>query len=131
DPGSELLARDDRVAALDLSQAELRAVSPHHLQFMRNMGQASTVSLSMVSRGRLSGMMTLAHRSERRLPVLLRRALEVLATQVQLQLEAIDRIEELTRALDVRSRRSRLLAPMFAGRDLASVLLDGDPTVLD
>ena len=133
DPGAELLAADASVApgGLDLSLAELRAVSPHHLQFMRNMGQASTVSLSLVSRGRLAGMMTLAHRTERRLPVLLRRALEVLATQLQLQFEALDRIEELSRALDVRARRSRLLAPVFAGRDVGATLLDGDETVLD
>lgn len=131
DPGSELLALDADAAALDLSQAELRAVSPHHLEYMRNMGQASTVSLSMISQGRLTGMITLAHRTERRLPILLRRALEVLATQLQLQLEALDRIDELTRALDVRSRRARLLAPLFAGGDVAGVLLDGETGVLD
>lgn len=138
DPGTGLLVSEGSagVESLDLSGAELRAVSPHHLRYMRNMGQFSTVSLSLITGDsdagqRLSGMITLAHRTERRLPVLLRRALEVLATQLQLQLDARGRIATLTRALDVRGRRTALLAPMFGGRDVMAALLDGETTVLD
>ncbi|HWM34795.1 MAG TPA: diguanylate cyclase [Pseudolysinimonas sp.] len=132
DPGSPLLALDETVtASLDLGAAELRAVSPYHLQFMRNMGQESTVSLSMVRDGRLHGMITCAHRTVRRLPVLLRRALEVYATHLSLQLSSAESIGRLTRALHVRDRRSALLAPLFASEDVMSALLDGPATVLD
>src|SRR5690606_38473867 len=48
DPGTPLLAVDRDVAGFDLGFTELRSVSPHHLQYMRNMGQVSTVSLSVV-----------------------------------------------------------------------------------
>ena len=119
------------VSALDLSDAELRAVSPFHLQFMRNMGQVSTVSFSMVDGNRLHGMITCAHSTERRLPVLLRRALEVLASQLSLQLVAIERIRQLSHDLAIREQRSVLLAPLFASEDVASALLDGPQTVLD
>ena len=131
DEGSRILALDESAAGIDLSKAELRSVSPFHLQFMRNMGQASTVSFSLVSEGRLHGMITCAHGTERRLPVLLRRALEVLATQLSLQLVAIDRIESLTHEIQVREQRSALLAPLFAAKDVAGTLLDGPETVLD
>ena len=71
DDGSALVSLSDSAAdgsgTLDLSHAELRAVSPHHRQFMRNMGQASTLSLSLVHDGRLVGMITCAHRTTLRL----------------------------------------------------------------
>lgn len=131
DPGSPLLALDQNAAGVDLSAAELRAVSPHHLQFMRNMGQASTVSLSLVADDQLVGMITCAHRSERRLPVLLRRSLEVLANLVSLQLANMERIAGLVHSLEVLEQRAALLAPLFATDDLSAALLDGERTVLD
>jgi two-component system, chemotaxis family, sensor kinase Cph1 len=129
DPGTPLLALEGDPAALDLSQAELRAVSPHHLEYMRNMGQATTVSLSMISDGRLIGMITCAHRTERRIPILLRRALEVMATQVTLQISSLESIRRLSRTLLMRERRANLLAPLMASGDVLATLLDGRDTV--
>lgn len=131
DPGSQLIALDESAASTDLSLAELRAVSPHHLQFMRNMGQASTVSFSLIIDGRLEGMITCAHREERRLPVLLRRALEVLATVVSMQLGSIDKLEKMGHSLRIVEQRAALLAPLFANEELSTALLDGEKTVLD
>jgi two-component system, chemotaxis family, sensor kinase Cph1 len=129
DPGTPLLALEGDPAQLDLSQAELRAVSPHHLEYMRNMGQATTVSLSMISDGRLIGMITCAHRTERRIPILLRRALEVMATQVTLQISSLESIRRLSRTLLMRERRTNLLAPLMASGDVLATLLDGRDTV--
>jgi diguanylate cyclase (GGDEF)-like protein len=130
-PGIPLVALEADAAALDLSQAELRSVSPYHLQFMRNMGQASTVSFSLVQDGRLAGMITCAHGTERRLPVLLRRAIEVLTSQLSLQLDSLEQIEQLTHAVAIRAERAELLSPLFASEDIASALFDGERTVLD
>ncbi len=131
DPGSPLLALTDDLVGIDLGAGELRSVSPYHLQFMRNMGQASTVSFSLVRDGALVGMITCAHRSERRLPVLLRRALEVLAAQLTLQLGWLAEIGRLRDDVSVRERRAALLAPLFASDDIHAALLDGPRTVLD
>lgn len=131
DPGTPLQMLDDGSPAIDLGPTELRWASPHHLQFMRNMGQAATVSLAMVDGDRLIGMYTLAHRSVRRLPVLLRRALEVLVGQVTVQLLAAQRIAELERQLETRRRRSELVAPMFGRVDPGDVLMARRRTVLD
>ncbi|GAA3639769.1 hypothetical protein GCM10022200_24060 [Microbacterium awajiense] len=131
DPGRPLHALDQGAPAIDLGPTELRWASPHHLQFMRNMGQASTVSLAMVDDDRLIGMFTLAHRSVRRLPVLLRRALEVLVGQVTVQLLAAQRIAELERQLETRRRRSALVAPIFGRVDPGDVLMTRRRTVLD
>ena len=131
DPGIPLLALEGDARSLDLSNAELRSVSPYHLQYMRNMGQASTVSFSLLDQGRLVGMVTCAHRTERRLPVLLRRSLEVLTTQIAMQLASIGQIERLRHTVEVRERRAALLAPLYASDDIPGALLGGPRTVLD
>ncbi|MBD3940665.1 diguanylate cyclase [Microbacterium sp. NEAU-LLC] len=131
DPGVALKSLLPEDAVVDLGPSELRAASPHHLQFMRNMGQASTLSLSIVAGDRLVGMFTCAHRTTRRVPVLLRRALEVLATHVATQLAAAEQIRRLRRQLDVRERRIALTAPIYGRSDVATVLMSGDRTVLD
>ena len=123
DAGTPLVSVEES-APLDLSSAELRAVSPHHLQFMRNMGQASTVSFSMIQDDRLVGMITCAHRTERRMPILLRRALEVLATQVTLQLGALESIAQLRRNLSIREQRAAVLVGVPTSDDPLLTLVD-------
>lgn len=131
DRGLALRALLPEDAPLDLAETELRAVSPHHLQFMRNMGQASTVSFAIIVDERMVGMFTCAHRTARRLPVLLRRSLEVLATQVGSQLSAAEQIRGLRRQLEARERRVSLVAPLYGVADAPTALLSGSRTVLD
>jgi two-component system, chemotaxis family, sensor kinase Cph1 len=131
DPGLGLLSVDAGGEPFDLSGAELRAVSPHHLEFMRNMGQESTVSFSLVHDGRLIGMVTCAHRTPRRLPVLLRRALEVLSSQLTLQIVALESIATLRRELDARERRRILLAPVAGAFEPLDGLLTGTGSLLE
>ncbi|GAA0433084.1 hypothetical protein GCM10009543_30860 [Leifsonia naganoensis] len=124
DPGSALVALDPALPPLDLSQAELRAVSPHHLQFMRNMGQASTVSFSLIHDGRLIGMITCAHRTQKRMPLLLRRAIEVLAAHATLQLTGLESIATLRRELSLQARRTALTADLPSSSDALLTLVD-------
>ncbi len=135
DDGSALISLSDSAGdawgTLDLSHAELRAVSPHHRQFMRNMGQASTLSLSLVHDGRLVGMITCANRTPLRLPFLMRQGLEILANQVSLQLASMREIERLTQQVRVRSIRSRLLGQLSGTTGMVEALFNGELTVLD
>jgi len=130
------LSPDEERESLDLSLAELRSVSPHHLQFMRNMGQASTLSLSLVRDGVLIGMITMANRTTRRVPYILRQGLEVLANQVALQLSSMMEIKRLTQQMHVRSIRAQLVDQLILRRatDAATIsdaLLHREITVLD
>ena len=123
-------------ARLDLSSAELRSVSPHHLQFMRNMGQASTLSLSLVRGDQLIGMITLANRTVRRVPYALRQGLEILAAQISVQLSSMNEIRRLTQQMHLRSIRSQLVNQLSMtrtpqGPDIPAALFRGDLTLLD
>jgi len=116
---------------LDLSQAELRSVSPEHLQFMRNMGQASTLSFSLIAGHELIGMITCAHRTPRRLPYRMRQSLEVFADQVAAQLHSMSEIARLKRAAELLQVRSRLVEQFSLSDDMMRALLHGTVTVLD
>ncbi len=55
--------RPDSGAPLDLSFAVLRSVSPIHLEYMANMGVRASMSISLVVRDRLWGLISCAHHS--------------------------------------------------------------------
>ncbi|MET0295772.1 MAG: diguanylate cyclase [Microbacterium sp.] len=131
DPGFALLGIDAEAEPLDLSEAELRAVSPHHLEFMRNMGQESTVSFSLVHDGRLVGMITCAHRTKRRIPILLRRALEMFASQLSTQMAALESIAQLRQELAARERRRALLARIPTSADPLEALFASSESLLE
>ncbi|WP_213814467.1 sensor domain-containing diguanylate cyclase [Glaciihabitans sp. dw_435] len=119
------------VTTFDLSYAELRSVSPVHLQFMRNMGQGSTLSLSLVHDGTLIGMITCAHRTPHRVPFVLRQGLEILASQVGLQLHSMREIDRLTREMELRTLRLRLIGQLAGNHSIAEALIGGELTLLD
>ena len=45
----------------DMTHAVLRSVSPLHLEYLRNMGTAATMTISLIHQGRLWGMITCHH----------------------------------------------------------------------
>ncbi len=53
----------------DLSWSDLRAVSPVHLTYLRNMGVTASLSFPLVLYGRLWGLVACHHYSPRRLPL--------------------------------------------------------------
>jgi light-regulated signal transduction histidine kinase (bacteriophytochrome) len=59
-------------AEADLGLADLRAVSPVHVQYLKNMGVRASLSFSVVINDALWGLIACHHRTPRRLPLLLR-----------------------------------------------------------
>lgn len=116
---------------LDLTLAELRSVSPHHLKYMQNMGTAATVSLPLVHEGALIGMITASSRKSRMVSYVRRRVCEILAQQVTLQLGALSQSELLERQLKYQLVRSELLRQIADTGDIASGLCSGELTLLD
>jgi light-regulated signal transduction histidine kinase (bacteriophytochrome) len=65
-----ILALGDQEA--DLSHADLRAVSPVHIQYLKNMEVRASLSFSVVINGELWGLIACHHRTPRWLPLTLR-----------------------------------------------------------
>jgi chemotaxis family two-component system sensor kinase Cph1 len=118
-------------SATDLGHAGLRTASAHHMQFMRALGQASTLSFSLIHNGELVGIITCVHRTPRWLPYSLRQGLEILANQLALHVSSMNTIESLSRLVRVRSTRAGLLAQAQASDDIAQSLVAGRLTLLD
>lgn len=72
---------DPRGRPLDLSLSVARAVSPIHIEYLRNMGVAASLSISIVIEGRLWGLFACHHYGPR-LPSLERRSVAELFGQM-------------------------------------------------
>lgn len=90
----------ERAAPLDMSHAELRSVSPIHIEYLQNIGVGASMSLSIVLGGRLWGMLACHHRTPRQVPYSVRAACallaELLTARLQAQLAADHAAEERT-----------------------------------
>ncbi len=85
---------------LDLSDSALRSVSPVHLEYLANMDVRASMSISLVRDGVLWGLVACHHRQPLKVPAATRRACDVLARLVSLQLASEERAtmsEELAR----------------------------------
>jgi chemotaxis family two-component system sensor kinase Cph1 len=99
-------------SALDLGFAGLRSVSPVHLEYMRNMGTPASMSVSLVSRGRLWGLVSCHHHEARHLSFQTRVACEHLGRLVSLQIQAQEDNAEAAQRLALHQRVLTVVALM-------------------
>ncbi|WP_246725015.1 HWE histidine kinase domain-containing protein [Beijerinckia sp. L45] len=97
---------------LDLSQASLRSVSPVHLQYLRNMGSAGTLTVSIMHGDRLWGLIACHHETPRRLSATTCAAVELFAMVFSSQIEAKEQQDELSYIAKSRETHDRLIASM-------------------
>jgi two-component system, chemotaxis family, sensor kinase Cph1 len=102
---------------IDLSLSILRSVSPIHRDYMRNMGTISSMSVSIVSEGKLWGLISGHHREVKTVPYLVRSACDVLSRIMSAQLLASQKATELAHAIRLKSVHSQLLTFMAAGEN--------------
>lgn len=105
-------------SALDMSLCLTRAVSPIHIEYLRNMGVGASLSISIVVEGRLWGLFACHHYGPR-LPTFAQRSAAELFGQIfSMMLESRERAE--TAAYEGRSRQvaDRLLAAVAQDHDL-------------
>jgi light-regulated signal transduction histidine kinase (bacteriophytochrome) len=103
-------------SVIDMSFAHLRSVSPVHCQYLRNMGVASSMSVSVVVNGELWGLIACHHETPKVLSVPLRVATELFAQYFSLQIAAAE-------------ARSVKRAARYARRRLDAIFEDDDPDV--
>jgi chemotaxis family two-component system sensor kinase Cph1 len=95
---------------LDLSLAALRSVSPVHLEYMRNMGTLSSMSISILVDGALWGLVSCHHAEPRGLNAELRNACDFLGQIVSLQIGERQRAARASRRIDLKQIQSEMLA---------------------
>lgn len=105
-------------AANDLSFAALRSVSPVHLQYMRNMGTLASMSVSLIVKGKLWGLISCHNEGPAPMEFEKRTACEQLGQVLSLCIESREDAQELTFRLDVRRMMVEMLGNLTKGADI-------------
>ncbi|WP_158545881.1 SpoIIE family protein phosphatase [Blastococcus sp. TF02A-30] len=118
---------------LDLSGSMLRSVSPVHLEYLANMGVVSSMSVSLIDRGKLWGLISCHHYAGPHRPSYSDRvAAEFLGRTASLLLHTLVAEGEREGVVAVASRAAELSASVGAApRALAAALTGEDVTALD
>jgi diguanylate cyclase (GGDEF)-like protein len=124
-------AGTERHSSLDLSRSLLRAVSPIHLQYLRNMGVAATLTLSLSDGPRLWGLLACHHRTARCPSPTIRVACEVLARATWLRIDAHEQQQEHEHKAELQANLVRLAAGLSSVVALAPALAGNRRAVLD
>lgn len=96
----------------DLTYAALRSFSPVHLEYMRNMGTHASMSVSIVVRGKLWGLISCHDHDARTVPFSTRLAIEHLGNMLSLQVEAKEERAEAEYLAELRRTMARMIAAM-------------------
>jgi len=102
----------------DLSFAALRSVSPVHLQYMRNMGTLASMSVSLMVKGKLWGLISCHNETPCPLPFEKRTACEQLGQVLALCIESREDASELQFRLEVRRMMVAMLGNLTKGADV-------------
>jgi two-component system, chemotaxis family, sensor kinase Cph1 len=116
---------------LDMSYATLRDVSPVHREYLRNMGVAASMSISVVVQGRLWGLIACHHYSPRQLPRHLRAACEIFGPIFSSQVDARQRVDDMDAHLASRGILQEILSGLTAQADFAEGLVSVSPSLIE
>lgn len=125
-----ILSREGPIA--DLSLSDLRAVSPVHLEYLKNMGVTASLSFSIILPGQLWGLVACHHSSARDLALPIR---ERCAEMAQVFTLAIAGYQSTRRLLEVSESDQDIAALLealrqtHAGRDFAPEMTESESFV--
>jgi chemotaxis family two-component system sensor kinase Cph1 len=116
---------------IDLSAADLRSVSPIHIEYLRNMRVGASMSFSILRYGELWGLVACHHATPHYVAPELCQAGVLLAQLVAWQLTFLEEAEMLARSAGVRAIETSLLHETAAGLDYAEGLLRHSTELLE
>jgi len=115
----------------DMTHATLRSVSPIHLEYLRNMGVAASMSISLVLDGRLWGMILCHHRTPRLVGYELRDLCVFVAKTFTALLRGKIEREDDGYQLRIRENQVRLFDRFTDQSNYIAELHQHTPTVMD
>jgi light-regulated signal transduction histidine kinase (bacteriophytochrome) len=117
---------------LDLTHATLRSVSPIHIEYLQNMGVHASMSISLLRRGRLWGLIACHHYAGPHLPPYgTRAAAEFLGSTLSLRLVDQSEGDELHKQLAAQAVLAKLTAATLQDGESLTAALLGGPDLLD
>ncbi|MDB6135383.1 MAG: multi-sensor signal transduction histidine kinase, partial [Verrucomicrobiales bacterium] len=125
-PGNPVTGRP-----LDLSFSVLRSVSPIHLKYLKNMGVGASMSVSVITEGRLWGLIACHHPSARHLPFHVRSSCEILGQVASLELSFREEKQRLGESAAATRIQTGFFDVIAGEPDFAEALVKYMPRLLE
>lgn len=107
---------------LDMSISVLRAMSPVHLAYLRNMGARSTITISLILKGELWGMICCHHSEPKKLSFRSLELAEVIGRMMASQLGVLQAAEYSAVMHQVRETLVKLTHMIHEGEDIGDLI---------
>ena len=107
-----------------MSHCVLRSVSPIHIEYLQNMGVAASMSVSIVVKGRLWGMLACHHMQARQVPYLIRIACDVLAHVIAAAVQSLNAVALAEQAVEAALTRTRFMEALLKADDVLTPLAE-------
>ena len=113
-PTISLLSGSSPIAQkpLDLSFSVLRAISPVHIEYLRNMGVRATVTISLLNDGKLWGMITCHHTQPWHISCELRNMLALMGNFFSMKISALFNLARI-KSMDTIQNELRVLTDLL------------------
>jgi light-regulated signal transduction histidine kinase (bacteriophytochrome)/CheY-like chemotaxis protein len=126
-----LIGTADLAEPLDMSFAVLRSVSPIHLEYLKNMGVAASMSISLLHDGRLWGLVACHHRSPRYLPYAIRQNCQLIGQTASSQVRVQEATSNYSYHTERTSIRAKFIEHVAGVQHFAEGLTGFRPNLLD
>ncbi|PZX48564.1 sensor domain-containing diguanylate cyclase [Cereibacter changlensis] len=102
---------------LDMSHCSLRSVSPVHIRYLKNMGVGASMSVSILRKGELWGLIACHHGSPKLVPFETREICQHLGLALSHYIGAKDDAEETSHGLDLGRARDQIFSEIATTSD--------------
>ncbi|RYE92056.1 MAG: GAF domain-containing protein, partial [Oxalobacteraceae bacterium] len=104
---------------LDMTYSILRSVSPIHIEYLKNINVAASMSVSIVVNGKLWGLIACHHQQAHRVPYAVRMACDVLANVISSAIQVVEERIAVGRRTAATDLRAKLAELSLQGDDLS------------
>ncbi|QIZ72812.1 ATP-binding protein [Oxynema aestuarii] len=116
---------------LDLSFSVLRSVSPIHIQYLENMGVRASMSISLIHKDRLWGLIACHHHSPKYIAYEVRKTCEFLGQIMSLEIDSKENNQDYDYKIELKSIVTRLIEYMSVEDNFIDGLVGRQPNVLE
>lgn len=113
-----------RGAPVDQSYCILRSVSPVHIEYLKNMNTAASMSISILREGELWGLLACHHRTPRKPSIPVRSACDFIGGLLSMRIASSERTAYLSEKIRLKSIHEKLLAATASAEDFRDALVD-------
>jgi two-component system, chemotaxis family, sensor kinase Cph1 len=115
---------------LDLSDCNLRSVASVHLEYLKNMGVAASMSTRIMNGESLWGLIACHHRTENRLSFEMLSIFEMISSMVSSRITSLQSNDSHVFSMTLKERYRNLVEEAYRDADLPDTLLNGSPDLL-